>query len=280
MRITDLPLVVEVKEEYLHLRRDGKSRADAAAELTEAYQDAITVGREDDGLQFWVGLADGQAANRELTADTAEKALAALESFEQTDWEITPGDISRRRTKYAQAPMPEKKMGKPRPRFHCDWQLGDTFAYRLTGPEAEASGVSGQHILLRKVSEVVFGKGDVFPVVTLTLWNEEELPRTADEFRTAPLLRLNSGRFALPPDRYEYRAELIIRSRRELNAAGFQFVGNFPEVPAPADEVIIEDAGSMTMILLEKLERDLNLRIYVARRLNDKAIWRAKHANT
>ena len=101
MRITDFPLCVEIKDAYIALRTEGNSRASAVEQIMECYTDERTAGAEDDGLLFWVGLADGLHANKELTEDIAREGLSALDNIEKTDWEVTPGDIARRRIKYA-----------------------------------------------------------------------------------------------------------------------------------------------------------------------------------
>ena len=270
MRMTELCLVAEVKEEYLELRRDGRDRQAATEELMERYIEEITIGAEDDGLQFWVGLADGQYANRELTAEIAGKAREALDAMEQTDWEITPGDLRRRREHYRLAPMPEKKMGKPRPKFRCQWQIGDTFAYRLTGSYAEQSGTAGAYILLRKANELDGGNGKIFPTVYLSLWEKEELPRTLEEYRTAPLMRLDNGRFAIPREYYEYRAVVIIDSKKQLESMPLTYLGNFHGADGPDDEVVIDEPGSCAMLFLKQFDRDLNMRVRKSRRYEKK----------
>jgi len=60
MRITEFPLCAEVKEEYIKLRKSGKNRASSVTQMKEHYADEITSGAEDDGLLFWIGLADSR----------------------------------------------------------------------------------------------------------------------------------------------------------------------------------------------------------------------------
>lgn len=65
-------------------------------------------------LTFWIGLADGQFARKELTLEIAVHGLMALNRLAQEAPDITPGDIERRRKHYAQAPMPERRLGRPK----------------------------------------------------------------------------------------------------------------------------------------------------------------------
>lgn len=254
MRLTDFPILEEIKEEYTKSRHDGNSRNEAVKQLMGSYQDEITQGYEDDGLLFWVGLADAQYACRELSQEVAEQGLAAIEKITHTDWNVTPSDLERRRKHYACAPMPERKGFQPSRKYRCTWQLGDTFAYRLSGPDAEANGLTGRYVLLRKVDELEFGDGRLLPVVTLTFWDEQSLPTNSLEFQRLPLYRMESGRGMTPASLYEYRAELLLTSRKKLDKLSLLFLGNFQNVKMPDDELIIRHPGFVMMLSPERLD--------------------------
>ena len=262
MRLSEFPLISEVKENYIELRRNGSNRLDSTEKLKEEYSNEIGLGQFDDGLLFWVGLADGQYALKELTLEAAELAEKALQQLEKCDWGISPGDIQRKREHYQSAPMPERKYVRPKPRFHCNWKIGDTFAYQLNGPKADTLGISGQYILIRKVAEVVFDKVNVFPVVTLSLWKNQPFPQNTQEFTAVPFLKLARGRLGNPYDKYEYRGELIIKNRRQLDSLSLIYLGNFDNVTMPKDEVIVECIGYMlTMISTKDLTEDVCIRV-------------------
>lgn len=269
MRFSEIPLWYDIKNEYLKLRKDGMDRKQTSSVLQNRYRSEIGIAAEDDGAVFWIALADGQWENREISAETAEKALGALAVLESSDWGIPKKDISRRRAWYSNAPMPEKKIGPHRSKFRCGWNAGDTFAYQLTGPAAEENGVCGQYILMRKVSDVEFGDGRLLPVVTLSLWAEKPFPQNTAEFCSVPLLKLSRGRFGLPDSLYEYRTQIIIRSQKQLRSIPLIYVGNFKDVPAPEDEVIVNYAGGMLMEHPELFDRDFNIRIRLSRQYND-----------
>lgn len=261
MRITEFPMLLEVKDEYIDLRKRGKSRQMATEEMQEKYAEEITLGASDDGLLFWVGLADGQSAYKELTLEVAEQALRSLDALEKLDWDIAPGDITHRKEKYHTAPMPEHKFGKPRKKFRCTWKIGDTFAYQLAGMDAEKLGINGQYILIRKVSNQEHSDGRLLPVVTLSLWNQDRLPQGKEDLLSVPQLKITRGRMGLPRNKYEYRTELIIKNQKELDATPLIYLGNFEDVPMPADEVVIEGAGYIIMTRLEVLTSKLCVRV-------------------
>lgn len=254
MRLTDFPLIEEVKQLYMDLRRDGKNRTNATEMLIREYADELTIGVEDDGQQFWIGLADGQYQAKELTVEVAEKGLAALTRLQDMVPDITIGDIERRRERYALAPMPERKIRKAN-KFRCPWNIGDTFAYQLSGKEAEELGIAGKYMLFRKVDEREFDKGRIVPMVTVSLWDGIPFPSTAQEFQSVPLLRIdNGGRCDSPEDKYEYRALITIKSLKQLLSLPLQFVGNFQDTVMPKDEIIFQNAGHCTLLLPEMMD--------------------------
>lgn len=237
MRITEFPFLYDLKTEYPQLRREGCSREEAVKTLMERYNTELTIGAEDDGLLFWVGLADAQYQLKELSEEVAGKALEALDRIQETDWDVCKGDLERRRKKYAQAPMPERKVGKPRPPFSCGWEIGDTYAYQMKGPEAEQMGISGKYMLFRMLGKNVFEKAEI-PLVTVTFWEKKPFPTTAEEFTSKPILRLaqSSYRFEDKP-RYIYKTYIDITCKQVLNRLNLEYVGNFPGASTPEDEV-------------------------------------------
>ena len=251
MRITGFSILYDLKTEYPQLRREGCSREEAVNTLMERYNAELTTGAEDDGLLFWVGLADAQYQLKELSEEVAGKALDALAQIRKTDWDVCPGDLDRREKRYAEAPMPERKVGKPRT-FCCNWQIGDTYAYQMKGPEAEQMGISGKYMLLRTVDNELFDK-TVIPVVTVTFWETKPFPTTVEEFMSKPILILNrAGNSLFEVPGYVYKTYLNISCKRFLNILNLEFVGNFPDVPMPDDEVMQmqEDSQSPISIMV------------------------------
>ena len=99
--------------------------------------------------------------------------------------------------------MPERNVGKPRPKFRCQWRIGDTFAYQLTGQEAKELGIHGKYMLLRKVSEVEFGDGSLYPIVTVSFLGDRTFPTSDEAFMDIPLLKLQESvlfRRKMPPN--------------------------------------------------------------------------------
>lgn len=254
MRISNFPIWADVKQEYVQLRHDGIRRDEATQKLILKYKDELTRGEEDDGILFWIGLADAQYALHELEEQTIKKALIALDMIASGDWNITSGDIQRRRKWYASGPMPEYIAKRRTKKFRCSWKIGDTFAYTIPGNEVATSGYSGKTILFRKVDEVELWDHRVLPIVTASLWDEPTLPKCTEDFERALLLKLAKSRDSDVPPRYVYRVELLFRNVQQLNKIPLIYVGNFPDISLPFDEKVITYEGYMEKLPLERIE--------------------------
>lgn len=256
MRITEFPMIEEIREEYRQLRENGKSRDEATETLMKECANEIITGGEDDGLLFWIGLADGQFAVKELTEEVSQMGLASLDRLQALVPELTPGDITRRRERYAQAPMPEKKVRK-RKRYRCSWNIGDTFAYQVSGPEAESLNIAGKYFLFRKVDETEFENGQIIPIATVSLWDKQPFPSTTEEFQSVPFLKVcNGGRCGSSKSDFEYRVAIIIKTTKQLDSMQLQHVGNFPNVTLPEDEIIFTNAWENTLMLPHMIEME------------------------
>jgi hypothetical protein len=99
-----------IKDLSTALRSGGCDRREATAQVMELF-DTL---EERERLTFWIGLADAQYTRKELTVSVAVYGLLALHRLEHQLSDITPGDLERRRRHYSQAPMPERKLGRPR----------------------------------------------------------------------------------------------------------------------------------------------------------------------
>lgn len=253
--MTEFPVLEEIRNEFVELRQQGSDRTTATQKLMQSYRHELT--DQEDALLFWIGLADAQYFRKELAEDVAVQASKALDAIENSGWNVSPGDLNRRREHYAKAPMPEKKVGKPKSKFHCPWQVGDTFAFQLTGKEAEDAGISGKYMLLRKVAESECS-GGIYPVVTVSLATGNDIPTTKEAYESFPLIKLQAGgRCASPKDKFEYRTVIHIKSVRQLRSLPLIYCGRFVDVPMPPDEIIFNRFGEMMITLAADIEQEL-----------------------
>lgn len=252
MRMTYFPVLREIRDEYIKLRQEGNSRDQATTMLLHSYAREVALGTADDGLLFWIGLADAQYYRKELSSAVAKKAINALDQITAVGWDITPGDIARRREHYAQAPMPEKSFGKQSRKFRCAWSVGDIFYATLASDEAEKMGIKGGNILYQKIDEIENYDGRIIPIITMTYLTLVKEPFDFEEFRHTPPLRMANGRFGSDPTKFEYRAKLLIGNRRQLTS--LQYVGNYPVKEPPVDEIVFQDNTNMMIVPIKCLE--------------------------
>lgn len=256
IRMSELPVLEEIKNEYVELRQQGSNRVTAVQKLMESYRYELS--DMDEAAQlFWIGLADAQYYWKELTEEVGRKGLEALNMVERCEWHVASSDIKRRRENYAKAPMPERKACKPQSKFRCTWQLGDTFAFQLVSQHAQNIGYLGQYVLLRKVAEAEC-RGGIYPVVMVSLCNGEVLPMNEESFRSLPLIKLQSGgRCFSPKDKFEYRTVIYAKSDKQLRSLPLTYCGRFVNVSNPPDEIIFSRFGEIMITLAESLEQDL-----------------------
>lgn len=109
MRLTAMEHIGQIKQQYLQLRSEGVCRTEATNRVVREFEAQNAQER----LTFWIGLADAQHLRKELTMSVALQAYLALHRLDSYGIQFTPGDIERRRKHYSQAPMPERRLGRP-----------------------------------------------------------------------------------------------------------------------------------------------------------------------
>lgn len=256
MHLTNFPILQEIKNLYKKLRQEGNDRANTVQILLNNYSAEISRGTCDDGLLFWVGLADAQYACKELSGEVAQNALIAIGQLEKGNWPIAANDLAVRRSRYEKPPMPEQRIKKPSAKFRCEWRIGDTFAYQVKGKEALELGICDEFFLFRKVDSIEFGDGRLLPVVTVSFSGTSMVPKNSQEFLHFPMLKLESARFCTPKDKFEYRAEILFTNKRQIMSLPLHYLGNFPNVTMPHDEIVFENPGDIMMIMPKTIDHD------------------------
>lgn len=254
VRITDHPIISDIKKEYVQLRQNGQSREESTQLLIQNHMETLIYPMNEAASFFWIGVADAQYSRKELTDTVAQKAQSALNVLSLSNLNITPGDIERRRSHYLQAPMSEKKIGKPRRKYQCTWKIGDVFALELTSERAQKLNIAHSFILYQKVDEILIYNGCTIPIVTLAFCNFSDFPVVIDKFKEVPHLRLSCGRWGSSEKKFEYRAQLIIDNRRQINISGLKFIGNYPVRDAPQDEQRFSKSSDILMMPLTSIE--------------------------
>ena len=242
--LNDCAIIEDIKEEYRSVRENEKSRSETEEYFISAYNDELTTGAYDDALLFWIGLAEAQFKNKELSEDVAQKALHSLDNLEKQHM-LSQADVNRCRNKYIQAPMPERKFIK-RKKFQCSWNVGDAYAIKLMSDVAKELGIDGKYAVLHKVDNVVYEDEEILPLVRITIWDDLPDLVTEDIFYSKKSIKLKPmyGKEL----KFQYSAQILFTSKRQIKPEVFQYIGNFPTITFIPDETVPKQAGEIVML--------------------------------
>ena len=225
----------DVKSVMDDLLDDGLSLSAATNAVAEEFECEIS--DEDDAAYVYMAIARAQLDHGKIlkktkaaTLEAIDKRVNILRSYEeQTDF------ISEHIEKLEQfrediiieKKSPKKKRSKG---VKCSWQVGDTFAKLLNGPEAERYGLKGHYVLLRMVETVTDGL-NVLPHVYMSVTNDEKLPQTETEVAQAQYVQMDV--------RGVYRECLVYWEEQKLKDAELLYIGCFPNIAPPPNETLL-----------------------------------------
>lgn len=161
----------DIRGNYIDKLRRGKTNEEATKELIEAARDLM--GDAEEEPLFWFALADTQWNYGRLLPEVKAKALfylsqdKELERWEESGqkklsaWKKT---LETLKENLETSQPPAKKVSKYR-LYQCKWNLGDVFAYCLTGDYSKEKGFGGKYVVFRKVSEDTWWPGHIVPVM-------------------------------------------------------------------------------------------------------------------
>ena len=213
---------------------------------------------------FWLGLASAQMRKHELiprVAEEAEKSIDGAQARYAEEGCKIPARWVKSFLNRLHDPKnlctPEKTAiipHVPKPReYRCAWEIGDIYAYQLTSDAARDAGLYGKYIILRKVGARKNDKACMLmpitvPVVYLSLSDHCEGLAEREALEKLGYLRI-SDRYRL--DRYDYRAQLIIRSKAMLKRGNLIYIGNCKDVAAPSNELYFSATGGCSRPIIE-----------------------------
>ncbi len=211
-------VAMDVRDTYKDQLHRGKTGEEITQELMEDYEDLLD--DMEDGPVFWFALADTQWTLGRLEDDVKERALSCLENGgDAWRWEMEGAAKVRAREKVLQklkeklnTPQPPKKKVSQYRLYQCKWNLGDVYAYPLTGAYAEERGWKGEYLLMRKVGESTWHPGHIVPIVHWKFTKNGTLPQNAAEFDALEYIQTS---MAL----YEERFWPITKEDRDTNLA-------------------------------------------------------------
>lgn len=262
VRFSYFDVFQEVQEKYKELR-NSLSIKQTEDTIKETYKDYF-YDRYDAPIAH-IALAKSEMRRKELTLRAgvwAENAIVAIEN-DSANYCIAPNEIMKLKKDLTNINYrcdiekhdirPKQKRNKV---FCCDWKIGDIYAFQLSGDYAQAAGLNGKYCLARKVDNSTLflnGSNKTYPVVLLSIWSEERLPKTIEELRNIGYLRNGFvGRFDSVG--IEYRCLIHIPSKKKKDDYGFIYLGNFPDLGIPVDDVDLNIYESVFNVDLAELE--------------------------
>ena len=260
IHLSDSDVYSEISEEYRAIRQTS-SVAGTLDALQREYKDYFE--DDDDRLFAWIAVAKCQIRRKELTRDTIARMDKLKEDLYGSGL-VSPktlGPVYDKLYDPAYAVDDEKAQVAPvqhAKRGYTDqWQVGDVYAYRISGPEAREVWIEGMYCLLRKVDQYTYPrKGTSWPIVYVTLWESELFPRTPEELLAAGFLVTNEIRNPRRKDKRDYRIRLSFTKKKQLEA--FRYIGNFPVSGCPEDELDLNASGhgplNVTRVEIEDLD--------------------------
>ena len=274
----------DVRGIYVDKLHRGNNGEQASKEMIAEFEWAWS--DEDDAPVFWFAMADMQWNYGRLQEEVKKKALYYLNDMKNLQrWEYENLKMSEKRKqvlnelrkKLNTLQPPEKKVSQYR-LYHCQWKVGDMYAYQLEGEYAKERGLNGKYLLFYKIAESIWWPGHVIPVVYIKLTENNEIPKTREELEKLEYIQasvLNSNDFSdkfiidahgkwknrdFEADEYGYlsiyRFQLISTSKKSIPKK-LSYIGNFLNLTPPDKEFIMEIKENIRPIDWKKVEEDV-----------------------
>ncbi|MBO5110385.1 MAG: hypothetical protein J6D21_06670, partial [Clostridia bacterium] len=225
----------------------------------------------------WFALADTQWDYGVDDVEARENALFHLRS--KTDlqrWEEAgPSAVAKRAAVLQkledklQSPLPELRKPKKTRSYHCQWKVGDVYAYPLESAYAEEKGLKGRYFIFHKIREDIWYPEHVIPVVRVKITDNDVLPTTEEELNQLPYMQIRRnpwGRASIAPGKTQeevadqlerlpsYTIELMNTSSRIIPKS-LVYLGNFPNLAPPDVEFLSSNPSAVDGFLWKSFDK-------------------------
>ena len=221
----------DIKTYYKDQLHRGKSGEKITKELLEKYQNVIS--DFDDAPIFWFALADTQWNVGRLEKHVKENALYYIDSLLQHSTNnkktgfISKTAISKLKQKLLEPP-PNKKTFSQYKLYHCDWKMGDIYAYQLSSDYAKEHSLLDKFLFFIKIGETTWHPGHKIPIVKFFWIMTDKLP-TIEQLKTIdfiPQFFKPKAYTNNPSLEKQYALSLVTTSLRVLPQNNLTFMGN------------------------------------------------------
>lgn len=174
---------LDVKDDLLSAINSGKPYREAFEELKETYVDN-TYDDDPDIPVFWFVCADILWKKGRLDDDIKHKALAYIEKNSDVErWNLESPALGKKRKAVLEklkikllSPQPEAKPIRVKKLYECPWNIGDVFAFVLTGESADKEGLAGTYAIFQVAEKMFINTAGTYPIVRVMLTLSKEKP--------------------------------------------------------------------------------------------------------
>lgn len=190
---------LDVKSEFLDAINSGKPYREAFEELKKTYVDN-THDDDPDIPVFWFVCADILWKKGRLDDDIKHTALAYIESNSDVErWNLESPALGKKRKAVLEklkakllSPQPEAKPIRIKKLYECPWNIGDVFAFALTGELAEKEGLAGTYAIFQVAEKMFINTVGTYPIVRIMLTESKKRPELNDFCKERLLLSRSS----------------------------------------------------------------------------------------
>lgn len=231
-------IAVDVKQYYTDQLHRNKSSEEITKDLIINNQDLLS--DPFDAPVFWYALADTQWNYGRLDNCVKEQALLHLEKGnELIRWETENPQWSKAREKeltelkqklLSEQP-PEKKVSQYKI-YHCNWKIGDVYAYQLSSDYAQNNLMKGKYLFFVKVDECLWHPGHIVPVVYFYWITSDTLLTIEDlqKIKYIPQFYTPKAYSNFPKDKKLYLLSLLSTSARVIPKKQLIHIGTLTDV--------------------------------------------------
>ena len=231
-KLYDNDTALDVKEEFVKFLKQGMDCLSATIQLIKSNA-GILLDEEECSI-FWFALADTQWKYGILLDEVREFAIQHIESEEDLKrWEDAPkSEYNKRKEvlyklkeKLLSPQPPQKKIRIPK-LYHCEWKVGDVYAYELESEKAKELGLLGRYLLIQKIDETTWYPGHIIPIVYIKLTADHRLPTCVEEYEKTSYIQVYFCRYEFRLNPYSTQEEYEQRLRCNYEMDEF---GHLPE---------------------------------------------------
>lgn len=223
----------DIRDEYKDKLHRGKTGEEITQMLIEEYGDSLY--DIDDAPVFWFALADTQWNLGRLENSVKEKALYFLdEGSNLKRWENENPRLAKKRKAVLDSlkekllsKQPEEKKISQYKLYHCEWKIGDVFAYKF-----KDEPLKDKYIFFLKIDEGIWHPGHIIPVIYVYWIISDKILtlKELNELSFIPQFYVPNVYKNNPNKKILYRLSVIETSPRTIPKKQLTFLGNLCSV--------------------------------------------------